>query len=420
MKKKLSLIMAAALAVSAMSIGVNGEDLSDTITLTAFGQEVECDQPPIIFDGRTLIPLRAAAEAVGAEVNWDNDEKAAIVENSDLQIKLVIGENKVSVKDNATGEVTDTEIDVPAQVVNDRTMVPVRIIAETLNLNVDWDSDTKTVAISLKDDSDKAEETTAEQISEETTDTVVEDSTETTTAQVKVIKAGADYSKNAEGKIVATDKVTVDDKDLLTIKIKYDEIAGNTAYNNYMKETAEKDIADYIRRFEKEVKDKYQKELDDLEGKTKFVPYDMTVTYEVTYSSADVISTMRTPEEHVGTSYNTTHITTRVTDSTGANLLELKDLIDPADPEDAYALAIEKFNKRIADSTNYLMTTSRRIRFFDFAVEGKITSDNLDFYLDSNGNYVFYADRGVIAPYEHGIISVSVTGLEIERTIKIG
>lgn len=112
------------------------------ISVKINGVALEFDQPPVIQNDRTLVPLRAIFEALNATVNWDGATQTVTAQKADTTISLKIGDTKLKV-----GDKTET-LDVPAQVINDRTMVPARAVSEALSCTVDWDSDTKTVLIS--------------------------------------------------------------------------------------------------------------------------------------------------------------------------------------------------------------------------------------------------------------------------------
>ena len=99
------------------------------------------DQKPIIRDDRTLVPLRAIFEALGATVDWNDATRTVTSSKGDITISLAIGSDQLYVNGSAV------KIDVPAQIVNDRTMVPIRAIAESFNCTVDWEDNTKTVII---------------------------------------------------------------------------------------------------------------------------------------------------------------------------------------------------------------------------------------------------------------------------------
>lgn len=115
---------------------------SDEIKVTVDGRELGfTDQKPVIIDGRTLVPLRAIFTALGADVNWEQSTSTAVANKGADTIKISIGSNKLY-KNNA-----EKVLDVPAQLINDRTMVPVRAIAEAFGSKVDWNNETRTVII---------------------------------------------------------------------------------------------------------------------------------------------------------------------------------------------------------------------------------------------------------------------------------
>ncbi|MCT4605101.1 MAG: copper amine oxidase N-terminal domain-containing protein [Marinisporobacter sp.] len=99
------------------------------------------DTPPVIKEGRTLIPVRAITEGLGANVAWNGEERKVTVSKGDIEIVFQLEDGKAFVN----GE--ETAIDVPAQIMNNRTIVPLRFIAEQLGLKVDYDQDTETIEI---------------------------------------------------------------------------------------------------------------------------------------------------------------------------------------------------------------------------------------------------------------------------------
>lgn len=101
------------------------------------------DQEPIIVNGRTLVPLRGVLDQLGYSVEWDGDAMAVTISKADVPYSVVvtIGSNKILKGD------TEIIIDVPATIINDRTMVPIRAIAEAFELKVEWDDETRSVII---------------------------------------------------------------------------------------------------------------------------------------------------------------------------------------------------------------------------------------------------------------------------------
>ena len=102
---------------------------------------LEFDVLPVIQNGRTLVPMRAIFEALGADVEWNGETKTITATNSDVTIKMQIGNNTL------TKNGVRTQMDVCPQLVDGRTMVPVRAVSDSFNVTVDWDSYTQTVSL---------------------------------------------------------------------------------------------------------------------------------------------------------------------------------------------------------------------------------------------------------------------------------
>ena len=109
------------------------------------GEEIEIDvgreTKPIVINGRTLVPIRAIIEAFGGMVGWDESTKTVLLTMEDDIIRLVIDSNTAYLNDNAE------TIDTAPAVINGRTMLPIRFVAEGFNLGVAWNSSTQTVWI---------------------------------------------------------------------------------------------------------------------------------------------------------------------------------------------------------------------------------------------------------------------------------
>lgn len=116
------------------------------VSIVIDGNTVVTDtEPQITAEGRTIVPLRVISEELGAKVDWDAETKTVTVEKADSTLKLAIGEKIMT--DNGS----EIKLDSPAQIVNNRTMVPLRAISESFACTVDWNSETKTVIIGTTD-----------------------------------------------------------------------------------------------------------------------------------------------------------------------------------------------------------------------------------------------------------------------------
>lgn len=113
----------------------------DGINVYVNNEKLSFDVNPQIIDERTLVPMRAIFEALGAEVSWDDSSKSITAIKDDTTIKMTIGNNIVNVNAN------QIILDVPPQIIDGRTLVPVRTIAESFGSDVLWEGDSRSVLI---------------------------------------------------------------------------------------------------------------------------------------------------------------------------------------------------------------------------------------------------------------------------------
>ncbi len=113
----------------------------DSKEIVKNGVASELDVPAQIINSRTMVPLRAIFEALGATVEWDDATRTVTSQKGNTSVKLTIGEHVIYVNGVATS------LDVPAQIVDSRTLVPARAIAEAYGCEVGWDDATRTVTI---------------------------------------------------------------------------------------------------------------------------------------------------------------------------------------------------------------------------------------------------------------------------------
>ena len=118
------------------------------VSMELDGKAINSDVSPVIIKERTLIPARAVFESMGGSVNWNEDARVVEVSLGTSSVKLTI-DSKIAF---VNGE--QVTMEVPAMIINDRTVIPIRFVAESLACNVGWDQDTRTVKINApaKDD----------------------------------------------------------------------------------------------------------------------------------------------------------------------------------------------------------------------------------------------------------------------------
>jgi len=105
------------------------------------------DATPQIIEGRTMLPIRYVAEALGATVLWDNEDKKTTITLGSKKVELWIGNNQGSVDGVITAIDADNLEIVPTIVPPGRTLLPLRFIIESLGCKVEWLDKTKEVVI---------------------------------------------------------------------------------------------------------------------------------------------------------------------------------------------------------------------------------------------------------------------------------
>ena len=138
------------LLTSCISISAKTNDVVvslqiDNPIMEVNGDSVEIDSgrgtKPLIVSGRTLVPIRAIIEAFDGTVSWDGIKNTVTLKMDDDSIKLVIGKNTAYLNNKSH------TLDVAPAIINERTMLPLRFIAESFNLGVAWDDETNTVSV---------------------------------------------------------------------------------------------------------------------------------------------------------------------------------------------------------------------------------------------------------------------------------
>lgn len=163
------------------------------ITVDGAGRNIdESNTVPTIINDRTYIPVRGLIEAIGGSAQWDNDTKTAVLNYGSDEIRLTI--------DSTTAYYNNTavEIDTAPVIVNGRTMLPARFIAESFGFDVEWDSESKTITISETAGEVSTEITTAEETTELTTAEVTEADIENEGDGSKILVAYFSNTGNTE------------------------------------------------------------------------------------------------------------------------------------------------------------------------------------------------------------------------------
>src|SRR5690606_31267303 len=105
------------------------------------GLELALDVPPTLKNGRTLVPFRGIAESLGAAVQWHKETSEVVMTRGNTVVRLVFGHHTAYINDRPV------TLDVPAQVIDGRTLVPLRFVSEALDAEVAWDPDLRFVQV---------------------------------------------------------------------------------------------------------------------------------------------------------------------------------------------------------------------------------------------------------------------------------
>lgn len=150
---------------------------AEEINIEIDGEKIKnFNMPPIIIEGRTLVPLRDIFEHIDARIEWDKDTREIFVQKDGIDIVFQI-DNKQAVKNF----VDIIELDVAPKIINGYTMLPLRAISDSIGYNVSWDNTTRTVKI----------DTNVESTTETTTQVITESTTEITTQAIQNNQTGS-------------------------------------------------------------------------------------------------------------------------------------------------------------------------------------------------------------------------------------
>lgn len=158
MRKFICFIISALLlfSLSNMTALADGE-----ITVEIDGKTIEFDVNPEIIEGRTMVPLRKIFEEIGALVKWNAETETVSARKNKKTVTLTVGSSDLQIDKGKTDDdgnpVTETvKLEVPAQIVSGRTLVPLRAVSESFGLDVLWDDEERKIVITSDDKEDES------------------------------------------------------------------------------------------------------------------------------------------------------------------------------------------------------------------------------------------------------------------------
>jgi len=168
------------------------------------GVPLIADEAPISINGRTLVPFRAIFEALNFSVKWESEAKQINAEcktdQNRIYCNIQIDDGRMIVMfddyTNSNSFVNDTFFEVPPQIINGKTYIPLRAISEGIGCEVDWNGGSKTITIASK-----GRVPTKKEVKDNTliTPDIIENTTETTTEQQRNVVIYSDDNKPVVG-----------------------------------------------------------------------------------------------------------------------------------------------------------------------------------------------------------------------------
>ncbi|WP_054024951.1 copper amine oxidase N-terminal domain-containing protein [Bacillus sp. FJAT-28004] len=119
---------------------------AENISIKVKNKQVQTDSAPVIVQGRVLVPLRTVSESLGASVEWNQQQKTAIVSKWSKKASLTVGKKTAWIENSAASELSGgVSLDVTVRIINSRVYVPLRFISQQLDYKVDYKNNTVSI-----------------------------------------------------------------------------------------------------------------------------------------------------------------------------------------------------------------------------------------------------------------------------------
>ena len=333
------------------------------ITVYVDGTKVNFDQQPVIKDDRTLVPMRRIFEALDADVFWDEPSQSVTAVSGTDVILFRIGEAGLY----KNGKLTYT-MPVPAQIINDRTLVPLRAIAESLGCNVGWDGIGYVVDITSAGNTPL--------------DPGIQNPS--------YVEQNTPLKGGFASQVLAPDGTVV-----LNAELKCDEVktgSGAVTINGAMANETFGQGQGFLQAYADQALDEY------AEDPENFRPYYYMGTYTLMREQDGYASFLAAVSSYDGDEEAVTYFSHTYDLATGREM-KLGNLV--SDSQEDLEYLWEMSFKALIDTDPDA---------FDPNAEKKLERnlDQVDFYLTENG-IVFYLSPGIIAPPETGAVSFEIT-----------
>ena len=332
------------------------------ITVFVDRVQVNFDQQPVIQNDRTLVPMRRIFEALDAEVYWDEPTQSVTAVSGKDVILFQIGKTALF----KNGQLTYT-MPVPAQIINDRTLVPLRAVAESFGCDVAWDGIDYVVDI-------------------------------TSAGKTPVVKPDTPPAYEEQGTPVSggyASKATAPDGTVvLNIELRCDEVttgSGKAAINGAMANETYGQGQAFLQAYQQKALADYKTNPD------SFQPYYYMGSYTLMREQGNYASFLAAVSFHDGEEEAVQYFSHTYDMKTGKEV-DLDDLVTDS-REDLEYLWLASFMALIdAEPDEFYSNAEKKL---------EKNLDKVDFYLTEDG-IVFYLSPGIIAPPETGAVSFEI------------
>ncbi len=147
MKRLVALLVCLSIVFTISSVFANGE----VVDVIIDGEQMEFDVPARIYADRTMVPMRAIFEKLGAEVVWIEDGQIIFAVKDSMAITMKIDQGFFTIEQLLTDESKRIELDTFPFIEDGRTLVPARAVAESFGCMVEWDDINRQVIITSQE-----------------------------------------------------------------------------------------------------------------------------------------------------------------------------------------------------------------------------------------------------------------------------
>lgn len=109
------------------------------------GKEIHLEVPPVIYQGRSMVPIRFLSESFGSDVAWYPNSQQILIQMKGKKVILTIGKKEAIIEQDFQKK--SVTLDVPPMIVQNRTLIPLRFVMEVFNATVDWNASYQLIEI---------------------------------------------------------------------------------------------------------------------------------------------------------------------------------------------------------------------------------------------------------------------------------